>query len=123
VDFGCGKGRLNYLIHHLYQPSVVGVEMNENFYKEAIDNLNGNMKKRKNNNGYIEFHCCLAEEYEIDTKDNRFYFFNPFLVQIFMKIINNILLSFEKNRAKSNLNYFMLHRIIFFSWKIKPRSS
>ncbi|RRN66727.1 methyltransferase [Peribacillus simplex] len=106
VDFGCGKGRLNFFIHHLYQSSVVGVEMNENFYKEAIGNLNNYKKKRKNNNGNIEFHCCLAEEYDIDSKDNRFYFFNPFSVQIFMKIINNILLSFEKEPRQIELILF-----------------
>ena len=106
VDFGCGKGRLNFFIHHLFQSSVVGVEMNENFYKEAIENVNGYMKKRKKNNGNIEFHCCLAEEYDIDTKDNRFYFFNPFSVQIFIKIINNILLSFEKEPRQIELILF-----------------
>ncbi|PCD08386.1 SAM-dependent methyltransferase [Peribacillus simplex] len=106
VDFGCGKGRLNFFIHHLFQSSVVGVEMNENFYKEAIENVNGYMKKRKKNNGNIEFHSCLAEEYDIDTKDNRFYFFNPFSVQIFMKIINNILLSYEKEPRQIELILF-----------------
>ncbi|MGE7185312.1 methyltransferase [Peribacillus sp. NPDC006672] len=106
VDFGCGKGRLNFFIHHLYQSSVVGVEMNENFYKEAIGNLNNYSKKRKNNNGNIEFHCCLAEDYDIESKDNRFYFFNPFSVQIFMKIINNILLSFEKEPRQIELILF-----------------
>ncbi|MFF2457569.1 methyltransferase [Peribacillus simplex] len=106
VDFGCGKGRLNFFIHHLYQSSVVGVEMNESFYKEAIENLNGYLEKRKKNNANIEFHCCLAEEYGIDTKDNRFYFFNPFSVQIFMKIINNILLSFEKEPRQIELILF-----------------
>lgn len=123
VDFGCGKGRLNFFIHHLYQSSVVGVEMNENFYKEAIENLNGYMKKRKNNNGNIEFHCCLAEEYDIDTKDNRFYFFNPFSVQIFMKTINNILLSFEKEPRQIELILFYASQDYIFFSKIKPSSS
>ncbi|MES9739915.1 SAM-dependent methyltransferase, partial [Peribacillus frigoritolerans] len=45
-------------------------------------------------------------EYDIDTKDNRFYFFNPFSVQIFMKIINNILLSFEKEPRQIELIIF-----------------
>lgn len=115
VDFGCGKGRLNFFIHHLYQSSVVGVEMNENFYKEAIENLNDYVKKRKNIDGNIEFHFCLAEEYDIDTKDNRFYFFNPFSVQIFMKIINNILLSFEKESRQIELILFYASQdYIFF---------
>lgn len=48
----------------------------------------------------------MAENYEIDLRDNRFYFFNPFSVQIFMKIINNILLSFEKEPREIELVLF-----------------
>ncbi|CAH0210293.1 hypothetical protein SRABI96_02148 [Peribacillus sp. Bi96] len=115
VDFGCGKGRLNFFIHHLYQSSAVGVEMNENFYKEAIENLKSYGKKRKTDNGKIEFHCCLAEEYDIDVKDNRFYFFNPFSVQIFMKVINNILVSTEKEPRQIELIlYYGSQDYIFF---------
>ena len=31
VDFGCGKGRLNFYIHYLFNSSVIGIEMNETF--------------------------------------------------------------------------------------------
>ncbi|MBK5446005.1 MULTISPECIES: methyltransferase [Peribacillus] len=106
VDFGCGKGRLNFFIHYLFQASVVGVEMNRTFYIEAIENRYRYMKKTNKNKDNIEFHCCLAENYEIDLRDNRFYFFNPFSVQIFMKIINNILLSFEKEPREIELVLF-----------------
>lgn len=97
VDFGCGKGRLNFYIHYLFHASVVGIEMNESFYQEAIGNRRNYLKKHKNSEDKIHFHCCLAEEYQISPSDNCFYFFNPFSIQIFMKIINNILLSVEKS--------------------------
>jgi SAM-dependent methyltransferase len=97
VDFGCGKGRLNFYIHYLFNATVVGVEMNESFYFEAIENRINYLKKTKKAKDNIFFHYCLAEEYEIDSLDNRFYFFNPFSIQIFMKIINHILLSVEKS--------------------------
>ena len=106
VDFGCGKGRLNFFISYLYQASVVGVEMNKDFYLEAVKNRTNYMKKVKTCDNSMEFHCCLAEEYKIDYRDNRFYFFNPFSVQIFMKIINNILLSFEKHPRQIELILF-----------------
>ncbi|WNS76103.1 methyltransferase [Bacillus sp. DTU_2020_1000418_1_SI_GHA_SEK_038] len=96
VDFGCGKGRLNFFINYLFHSTAVGVEMNEGYYAEAIENRQRYVKKFKNRKDDIHFHCCLAEEYKIDPADNRFYFFNPFSIQIFMKIINNILLSVEK---------------------------
>jgi SAM-dependent methyltransferase len=96
VDFGCGKGRLNFFIHHLFQSSVTGVEMNEKLFEEALKNKVNYLIKAKENKGKIQFHCCLAEKYEIHPLDNTFYFFNPFTIPIFWKIINNILVSVEK---------------------------
>jgi SAM-dependent methyltransferase len=96
VDFGCGKGRLNFFIHYHFQATVVGIEMNEDFYQEAIENRTSYFKKTSTCNDDIQFYCCLAEEYQVNPHDNRFYFFNPFSIQIFMKTINNILLSVEK---------------------------
>ncbi|MEH7127863.1 methyltransferase, partial [Neobacillus drentensis] len=96
VDFGCGKGRLNFFIHYHFGSTVVGIEMNEEFYQEAIENQNSYLKKTKTIESPIHFYCCLAEYYQVDQLDNRFYFFNPFSIQIFMKTINNILLSVEK---------------------------
>ncbi|MCL6574477.1 MAG: class I SAM-dependent methyltransferase, partial [Bacillus sp. (in: Bacteria)] len=92
VDFGCGKGRLNFYIHHLFNAMVVGVEMNEAYYQKAVKNRISYLKKTNSGKDKIHFCCCLAEEYQIDPLDNRFYFFNPFSLQIFRKIINNILL-------------------------------
>ena len=96
VDFGCGKGRLNFFIHHLFQSSVTGVEMNEKLFEEALENKANYLIKAKENKGKIQFHCCLAEKYEIHPHDNTFYFFNPFTIPIFWKIINNILVSVEE---------------------------
>ncbi|MFJ8243777.1 methyltransferase [Peribacillus asahii] len=96
VDFGCGKGRLIFYMNYLFNASVVGIEMNETFYQEAIDNRNSYVKKMKKSSHCIQLHCCLAEKYKVDSLDNRFYFFNPFSVQIFMKIIQNILRSVEQ---------------------------
>lgn len=115
VDFGCGKGRLNFFIHYLFNSTVVGIEMNEPFYKEAIVNRNRYMKKIKNHKDKIHFHCCLAQEYQIDPSDNRFYFFNPFSVQIFQNVINNILLSVEKSKREIELVlYYVSEDYIYF---------
>lgn len=96
VDFGCGKGRLNFYINYFFQSKTVGIEMNEDFYQEALKNSRQYFKKVKRKEDKVQFKCCLAEEYEIQPSDNRFYFFNPFSIQIFMVVIRNILLSQEK---------------------------
>ena len=103
VDFGCGKGRLNFFIHHLFQSTVTGVEMDEDFFREALENKTNYMKKSKGKKNNIHFQCCLAEEYQIDSLENHFYFFNPFSIQIFMKVIHNILRSMETSERKVEL--------------------
>ncbi len=95
VDFGCGKGRLNFFIHYFYGANVTGIELDEIFYQDAVENRERYFDKNKKKSSSIQFHCCLAEEYSINGLDNRFYFFNPFSVHIFKKIIHNILSSLE----------------------------
>ena len=96
VDFGCGKGRLNFYIHYFFHSEVIGVEMDEMLYEKAMANLERYIRKTKNRKEKIQFQCCLAEEYPINPLDNRFYFFNPFSIQVFRNVINNILRSVER---------------------------
>ncbi|MEK4487808.1 SAM-dependent methyltransferase [Psychrobacillus sp. FSL H8-0484] len=97
VDFGCGKGRFPFYIHHHLHVSVTGVEMSGQLYQEALENQGRYMEKVKHSRASIRFEQILAEEYEVESKENRFYFFNPFSIQIFQKVISNILLSVENH--------------------------
>lgn len=115
VDFGCGKGRLNFLINYLFDATAVGVEMNEVYYKEALENKDSYMKKHRKATDNIHFQCCLAEEYEINPLDNRFYFFNPFTIQIFRRIVDNILVSVENKERKIELVlYYVSDDYLYF---------
>lgn len=93
VDFGCGKGRLNFYLTHFFDATVTGIEMNTFYYKQAVDNKRDYLKKHKKSINKINFLNCLAEEYTINPSDNKFYFFNPFSLQIFIKVIGTILAS------------------------------
>lgn len=95
VDFGSGKGRLLFYVHNLFGASVTGVEMNEYLHKKTKKNKKRYLKQAKQK-AEIQLECCLAEEYLVKATNNVFYFFNPFSVQIFMKVINNILDSVER---------------------------
>ncbi|WML57945.1 methyltransferase [Neobacillus sp. PS2-9] len=113
VDFGCGKGRLNFYIHYFFGASVVGVEMDNELYQAAVQNQKTYSKKT--NREKVHFLCCLAEEYEVQQEDNRFYFFNPFSVQVFRKIINNILCSYEQSPREIELVlYYPAEDYIYF---------
>ncbi|WP_307191742.1 class I SAM-dependent methyltransferase [Mesobacillus stamsii] len=115
VDFGCGKGRLNFYLHHHFKASVVGVEMNETFYLEALKNKQSYLNNYRNRGDRITFYCLLAEEYDISPNENKFYFFNPFTVQIFMTVIKNIMISFEKHPREIDLIlYYPSEDYLFF---------
>lgn len=96
VDFGCGKGRLNFYINYFFDCTITGVEMNSFFYKEAVENKKNYLKKHNKKKDNINFVNCFAEDYNINPYDNKFYFFNPFSIQIFIKVIRNILISIEE---------------------------
>jgi len=115
IDFGCGKGRLNFYINHFFNSTVTGIEMNTFFYKEALDNKRDYFKKHKKKNDKINFLNCLAEEYNINPSDNKFYFFNPFSIFIFMKVIENILISVEEyKRTVDVILYYSSEEYIYY---------
>lgn len=103
VDMGCGKGRVPFYVHHRFHIKVIGVEMNSTFYENALTNKTQYMKKNSVKNNAIDFQCVLAQDYLIQHKDNVFFFFNPFSVQIFRKVVDNILRSVEEEPRQIHL--------------------
>lgn len=103
VDFGCGKGRLIFFINYFYKAHVTGIEMNKAFYENALENKISYLKKNRKNTDKVDFLCCFAQDYKIKPLDNKFYFFNPFSIQIFTKIIENILASLEVAQRRVEL--------------------
>jgi SAM-dependent methyltransferase len=115
VDFGCGKGRFNFYINHFFNSSVIGIEMNNFFYKEAIENKKNYSRTNKNKKDNVNFLNCFAEGYNIKSSDNKFYFFNPFSIQIFTKVIKNILVSKEEyERTVDVILYYPSNDYIYF---------
>ena len=103
VDFGSGKGRIVFYINHFFRCYANGVEMNEIYYNESLLNKSKYIQKHKKMEDKVNFYCNLSQNYNVEEKDNKFYFFNPFSVQIFMKVIENILKSFEKSPRDMDL--------------------
>lgn len=108
VDFGCGLGRLHFFLHYHFGIPVTGIEMNDFFYKKAVENLNNYKKSRKKNLERLQFHWIKAENYTIQSEENQFYFFNPFSVHIFRKVILNMMKSYEQFERQ-------MHIILYYS--------
>lgn len=107
VDFGCGKGRVPIYLHHRFSIQTKGIEMDDHFYADAVTNLKRYMKKHHVRKDDIQFFHMFAEEYEVSTSDNVFFFFNPFSIHIFRKVFQNIMRSKEcMNRPMVFIFYY-----------------
>ncbi|MDD5934118.1 MAG: SAM-dependent methyltransferase [Clostridiales bacterium] len=98
VDFGCGKGRLNFYVSYRFGCHTKGIEYNPNYYKIALDNLDSYVQRKHSD---IRFFLCQAQDYPIAPEDTVFYFFNPFSPPIFMKVMTNIQKSLEQEPRKA----------------------
>lgn len=86
VDFGSGKGRLNFFAHHVFGAPSAGIEVDPALHAAALRNL-----QRFKGRPAIEFINGYAQDYAIQPEDRWFYFFNPFSDPVFMAVIGRIL--------------------------------
>lgn len=115
IDFGCGKGRLIFYINHFFKCEVTGIEMNNEFYEEALNNKASYLKNHRRSEDKINFLSCFAQDYKIKPIDNKFYFFNPFSIKIFIKVIENILDSVEiHNRTVQLILYYPSDDYVYY---------
>ena len=103
VDIGCGKGRVPIYMHYRFHIPVVGIEMDQKFFVEGENNREQYIQKAKKKHVPITFLNMLAEDYAIGEKDNVFFFFNPFSIHIFRKIVRNILFSAEQHAREIHI--------------------
>ncbi len=98
VDFGCGKGRLNFYVSYRFSCHTKGIEFNPTYYEDALVNLSSYVRRKQSN---IHFFLCKAQDYQVQPEDTVFYFFNPFSPPIFKKVMTNIQISLEENARKA----------------------
>lgn len=111
VDYGCGLGRLNFYIENRYSLCSTGVEYSYEYYRRALENLDNYKGKRDN----ITFIHCAAEDYVVSQKETVFYFFNPFSLDIFRRVINQILISWQQSpRTLTLILYYPEDDTIFY---------
>lgn len=97
VDFGLGRGRVAFYIHKKFNVPVTGVELHELTLEEAKENKQRYREKVAYNlDAPLKFEYGFAENHDIHPEDNKFYFFNPFHVDIFKKVIKNIIKSADE---------------------------
>ena len=101
LDYGCGKGRVDFFLSYQTKASTIGIEYDERIYQSALENQKTTVLKAK-----PEFVLASAESYEVPTKVNRCYFFNPFSVEILRMVMDRILESCRENPREILLFFY-----------------
>lgn len=116
VDFGMGRGRVLFYFHFHFNIPVHGIEVNELTLDEALENRERYwhrlQKKGVGHKAPITMEYGLAEQYEIQSEDTHFYFFNPFSLAIFSQVLRNIEVAAQRDaRERTLILYYPLEEV------------
>ena len=73
LDYGCGKGRVDFFLSAQTRCRSIGVEYDDRIYAKAVEN-----KKAAVSGARTEFVLESAENFPVPAEVDRVYFFNPF---------------------------------------------
>lgn len=89
LDYGCGKGRVEFFLSWQTRCRSIGIEYDERIYEKAAEN-----QKRATAAGRVTFELADAEQFQVPEEADRIYFFNPFSLEILQKVISRIIASY-----------------------------
>ena len=99
LDYGCGKGRVDFFLSRQCGAKTIGIEYDQRIYRSALEN-------QQTGRSRAEFVLARAESYDVPTDVNRCYFFNPFSVEILHKVMARILESYYANPREIFLLFY-----------------
>ena len=99
LDYGCGKGRVDFFLSYQVNAKTIGIEYDERIYASALSN-------QKRALSTADFVLTRAESYPVPETVDRCYFFNPFSVEILHKVMARILESYYENPREIFLFFY-----------------
>ncbi len=101
LDYGCGKGRVDFFLAYQTRAKTVGIEYDDRIYAMATEN-----HKQAVSAGKVTFLLQKAEDYEVPPEVTGCYFFNPFSVEILKKVIARVVESYYLQPRKILLFFY-----------------
>lgn len=101
IDYGSGKGRVDFFLSYQLRCKTIGIEYDERIYSTALSNEKNALYSTK-----TSFVCENAEHYIIPNEVDRFYFFNPFSLEIFRSVLARIIDSYYENPREIYLFFY-----------------
>ena len=94
VDYGCGKGRVPLFMSYQTRCRSYGVEYDEDIYNRALRNVGECPAGNR-----VNIMLTKAEAFEVPGEADRFYFFNPFSVEILKRVLKRIMKTHYVNQT------------------------
>ena len=101
LDYGCGKGRVDFFLAYQTRAHCVGVEYDERIIAVARENQNTAVSASR-----VEILLGNAETFPVPEHVNRIFFFNPFSVEILQKAMARILESYYETSREMLLFFY-----------------
>ncbi len=101
LDYGCGKGRVDFYLSYQTRCRTLGIEYDPRMYERALSNQQTAVSGRR-----ASFVLVNAEQYPVPAEVDRCYFFNPFSVEILQKVMARILDSYYENSRNIQLYFY-----------------
>ena len=101
VDYGCGKGRVDFFLSYQTRCRTIGIEYDDRMYAVAEEN-----KKTAVSSGRTAFCLENAAEYQVPEEADRFYFFNPFSVTVLRSVIGRVMESYYEAPREMYLFFY-----------------
>ena len=101
LDYGCGKGRVDFFLAYQAGCRSIGIEYDDRIYEKAVEN-----QKAAVSSGRVRMEQANAEMFPVPPEVDRIYFFNPFSVEILLKVMNRILDSYYEQMRPIQLFFY-----------------
>ena len=101
LDYGCGKGRVEFFLAYQTKAHTLGVEYDERIYQGALENQKTAVARERTG-----FALARAEAYPVPAEVNRCYFFNPFSVELLRKVMARIIESYYEKPRQMYLFFY-----------------
>ena len=101
MDYGCGKGRVDFFLSYQTRCHSVGIEYNERIYAKAVENKETAVSAER-----VDFVVENAEQFQLPAEVDRIYFFNPFSLEILRKVMARIRESYYEKPRRMQLYFY-----------------
>ena len=101
LDYGFGKGRVDFFLSYQTRAKCIGIEYDERIFAAAEENLKTSVSAEK-----VEFRLGNAEGFQVPQEVNRCYFFNPFSVEVLKSVLARIRESYYESPREILLFFY-----------------